>query len=51
MLNNLPFQKERMNDLLKQADELAETITIMQRMYGLMQQLAATTHRHGRQNA
>ena len=33
-----------MNDLLKQADELAKTISIMQRMYGLMQQLTATTH-------
>jgi len=40
----MPFQKERMNDLLKQADELGETIGIMQRMYGLMQQLVATTH-------
>ena len=38
-LQNLPFQKERMNDLLKQADMMAETINIMQRMYGLMQQL------------
>ena len=33
-----------MNDLLKQADELAKTISIMQHMYGLMQQIAATTH-------
>ena len=43
-LHNLPFQKDRMNDMLKQADELAKTINIMQRMYGLMQQLADTTH-------
>ena len=43
-LQNLPFQKERMNDLLKQADMMAETINIMQRMYGLMQQLVSTTH-------
>jgi RND superfamily putative drug exporter len=43
-LQNLPFQKDRMNDLLKQADEMTKTINIMQRMYGLMQQLAATTH-------
>ena len=40
----LPFQKERMNDLLQQADELTQTIAIMERMYGLIQQLANTTH-------
>ena len=43
-LQTLQFQKDRMNDLLKQADELAETINLMQRMYGLMQQLTDTTH-------
>jgi putative drug exporter of the RND superfamily len=41
---NLKFQKDRMNDMLKQADELAQTINLMQRMYGLMQQLNDTTH-------
>ncbi|MGE2813653.1 RND family transporter [Mycobacterium heidelbergense] len=40
----LPYQKERMNDLLVQADELTKMIGIMQHMYGLMQQLVATTH-------
>src|SRR5271156_1534597 len=44
MTQNIGFQKDRMNDLLKQADEMAETIKIMQRMYGLMQQMTATTH-------
>jgi putative drug exporter of the RND superfamily len=44
-LQNLKFQKDRMNDMLKQADELGKTISLMQRMYGLMQQLAGTTHR------
>jgi putative drug exporter of the RND superfamily len=44
MLQNMGFQKDRMNDLLKQADELAETINLMQRMYGLIQQITATTH-------
>jgi putative drug exporter of the RND superfamily len=44
MLENMGFQKDRMDDLLKQADELTKTINIMQRMYGLMQQLAITTH-------
>jgi RND superfamily putative drug exporter len=44
MLQNMQFQKDRMNDLLKQAEEMAKTITLMQRMYGLMQQITATTH-------
>ena len=44
MLENMGFQKDRMDDLLKQADELTKMINIMQRMYGLMQQLANTTH-------
>ncbi|OBA93025.1 hypothetical protein A5662_20375 [Mycobacteriaceae bacterium 1482268.1] len=50
-LLGLPFQKDRMEDMLKQADEMSTTIAIMQRMYGLMQQMvgvttamAATTH-------
>jgi RND superfamily putative drug exporter len=41
----LPFMKERMNDMLKQADEMSTTINLMQRMYDLMQQLVTTTHR------
>lgn len=44
-LLGLPFQKDRMEDMLKQADEMTTTIGIMQRMYGLMQQLVDTTHR------
>jgi RND superfamily putative drug exporter len=40
----MKLQKERMNDILKQADEMQETVAVMQRMYGLMQQLVATTH-------
>ena len=40
----MAFQKDRMKDMLKQADELGETIAIMQRMYALMQELASTTH-------
>jgi putative drug exporter of the RND superfamily len=43
-LLGLPFQKARMDDMLKQADELTTTIGIMQRMYGILQQLVATTH-------
>jgi putative drug exporter of the RND superfamily len=41
---NMEFQKERMKDMLVQADALAKTIKIMQRMYGLIQQLVNTTH-------
>ena len=44
MLQNMGFQKDRMKDLLKQADDMAQTIKIMQHMYGLMQQLNNTTH-------
>jgi putative drug exporter of the RND superfamily len=40
----MKYQKDRMKDMLKQADEMGNTISIMQRMYGLMQQLVATTH-------
>jgi RND superfamily putative drug exporter len=43
-LQLLPFQKDRMNDMLVQADELAKTVNVMQRMNGLIQQLANTTH-------
>jgi putative drug exporter of the RND superfamily len=38
------FQKERMNDMLKQAEMLSETINIMQRMYGLLKEMVATMH-------
>ena len=40
----LVFQKERMNDLLKQADMITEAINITQRMYDLTKQIVATTH-------
>lgn len=43
-LQIMPFQQERMNDLLKQADEMQQMIGIMQHMYGLMQQLVGVTH-------
>ncbi len=42
---SLPFQKERMNDMLKQADDMTATINLMQRMYDVMQQMVDTTHR------
>ncbi|GFG50540.1 MMPL family RND transporter [Mycolicibacterium agri] len=44
-LLGLPFQKARMEDMLKQADEMGTTIGIMQRMYDLMTQMVDTTHR------
>ncbi len=40
----LTFQKERMKDLLKQADMIADAINITQRTYELTKQIAATTH-------
>ena len=39
------IMKDRLNDILKQADEMA-TNPIMQRMYGLMQQLVAIDPSH-----
>ena len=42
---NSAVPEERMDDLLKQADEMAKTINDMQRMYALMQQLSTATHR------
>jgi RND superfamily putative drug exporter len=44
LVQSMQFQKERMNDMRKAADELADTITIMDRMYSLIQQLTNTTH-------
>ena len=41
----LPFQQDRMKEMLEQADNMATTITVMQRMYELMQQMVDTTHR------
>jgi putative drug exporter of the RND superfamily len=43
-IQSMKFQKARMNDVLKQADALGKTINVMQRMYGLLQQLTNTTH-------
>jgi RND superfamily putative drug exporter len=44
MEQTMQFQKQRMNDMRQAADQLAETINIMQRMYALIQQLTTTTH-------
>lgn len=39
-----PFQKDRIADMLKQADEMTLTINLMRHMQGLMQQMVDTTH-------
>ena len=44
MQQSMQFQKERLKDMRRAADELATTINIMQHMYGLLQQLTDTTH-------
>ena len=41
----MKFQKARMDDMLKQADELEDTMNRMRRMYALMVQLTNTTHK------
>ncbi|OBI47057.1 RND family transporter [Mycobacterium sp. E796] len=41
---NLTYQRDRADDLLKQAGELAKTINILKQQYTLQQQLAAATH-------
>ncbi len=42
---NLKFVKDRVTDMRVQADEIAETITTMERAYGLMRQLTDSTGR------
>ena len=43
-LQNMAFVKDRMEDMRKQADELAGTIATLERTQALSQQLADTTH-------
>jgi putative drug exporter of the RND superfamily len=44
-LQNMKYQRDRMNDMVKQADEMTKTIATMQRMYDLMTQLVGVTHK------
>ncbi len=44
-LQSMKYQRDRMNDMLKQADEMTKTIAAMQRMHDLMTQLSANTHK------
>ncbi|MGO9226672.1 MMPL/RND family transporter [Mycobacterium sp.] len=43
-IENLHYQNERAQDLLKQADQLRDTIRILNQQYALQKQLAASTH-------
>ncbi|KRQ29236.1 hypothetical protein AOT83_07245 [Mycobacteroides sp. H001] len=40
----MPFQRNRMDDLLVQADDMLKTIAIMKRMQSLTEQMVGTTH-------
>jgi RND superfamily putative drug exporter len=44
-LQTMKYQRDRMNDMLKQADEMTKTIVTMQRMYDLMTRLVGVTHK------
>lgn len=44
MIQNLQYMKARTKDLLKQTDEMTQTINQMQRMYSLMKQMTDITH-------
>jgi putative drug exporter of the RND superfamily len=41
----MKYQRDQMENMVKQADEMTKTIANMQRMYDLMTQLVGTTHR------
>jgi putative drug exporter of the RND superfamily len=44
IMQNMAYLKDRMADIRKMADEMGVTIDVLQRMYGVMQQLVDTTH-------
>ncbi|MGZ6962466.1 MAG: MMPL family transporter, partial [Ilumatobacteraceae bacterium] len=43
-INNLPYQQDRANDLLKQVGEINKTINILKQQYSLQQQSSDVTH-------
>jgi putative drug exporter of the RND superfamily len=43
-IENLQYQKDRAEDIRKQADTLRDTISILSRQYALQKDLAASTH-------
>ncbi|EUA56846.1 MMPL family protein [Mycobacterium xenopi 4042] len=45
MQQDMKYMKERIHDILKQADDMAKMIGITQHMYTITQQMVATTHR------
>ena len=47
-VQTMKFQKARMDDMLKQADELEDTMNRMRHMYGLMKQLTSHHAQDGR---
>ncbi|MDP7733068.1 RND family transporter [Mycobacterium sp. TY813] len=44
-MQTMKYQRDQMDNMRKQADEMTKTIATMQRMYELMTQVTATTHR------
>jgi RND superfamily putative drug exporter len=43
-MTNMAFQKDRMNDMMKQAEALSKMIGLLQHMLGLMQELTGVVH-------
>ena len=43
-INNLPYQQDRADDLLKQVGEINKSIDILRQQYALQQQSSAVTH-------
>lgn len=43
-VQTMKYQRDRMNDLLKQADDMQQSIVAMQRMYSITANIAAVTH-------
>ncbi|WP_204803004.1 RND family transporter [Mycobacterium riyadhense] len=44
-LQTMKYQRDRMNDMLTQADDMAKSIALMQRTYELMIQMTGITHK------
>ncbi len=44
-LQTMKYQRDRMNDMLKQADEMTKMIATMRRTYDVMTRLAGVTHK------
>ncbi|CAM4434313.1 Membrane transport protein mmpL8 [Mycobacterium basiliense] len=44
-LQNMKYQRDRMDDMLVQADEMSKSIALLSRTHELMQQMAQVTHK------